>query len=156
MLQQHYEAAAFFGVAFFVAAFLVVAALADFAGAFCLVTRPDLVFLRTVGVSVTAGAGASLVAVFLARGFALLALVFSVFFGAAAFFAVVAFVAVFFGTATFLVVAAFGLVSFFSVFGLGSFLVAVAAGFFTVSLGVFFASFTGPEDPSKVQYGMLS
>lgn len=135
------------------AAFFVVAALVVFAGAFVLVTRPDLVFLRTVGVSVTAGAGASLVAAFLARGFALLALVFSVFFGAAAFFAVVALVAVFFGTAVFLVVVvAFGLASFFSAFGLVSFLVAVAgaaAGFFTVSFGAFFASLTGPEDPME-------
>lgn len=127
------------------------AALADLAGAFVLVTRPDLVFLSTVGVSVTAGAGASLVAAFLARGLALLALVFSVFFGAAAFFAVVALVEVFFGATVFLVAATFGLASFFSAFGLASFLAAVAAGFFVVvSFGAFLASLTGPEEPEDV------
>lgn len=95
-------------------------------------------------------------AVFFVRGLAVLALVLvSVFFGAAAFFAVVVGLeAAFFGAAAFLVVVAFGLASFstfsvfsaFSAFGLASFLVAVA-GFFSV---VFFANLTGPEGPECV------
>jgi len=55
---DHDHASAFFGVDFFLvaAAFFVGAALVSLAGAFVLVTRPDLVFLRTFGVSTTAGA----------------------------------------------------------------------------------------------------
>lgn len=96
-------------MAFFAGAFFV----AD--GAFCLLTRPDLVFFRTVGVSVTAGAGAAVLG---ALGFeALLVAVLA--FGFAAVFALVAVLglvalvalAAFFGAAFF---AALGLVSLFS------------------------------------------
>lgn len=133
-----------------------------------MVTRPDLVFFSTVGVSRTAGAciqvsklgsivahekltGVSVLVVeaFFALGFALLALAFvSVFLGAAAFFAVVALVVAFLGATDFLVAAALGLVSFFSALGFVSFL--GAAGFFSASLGAFFASLTGPDEPVRI------
>jgi hypothetical protein len=129
-------AAAFLGVAFLAAA---LGAAFFFGAAFLsatlvLVTRPVLVFLRTVGVSTTAGACSRLVSevamvvepgthtsagafgavVFFALGFAVFALVLvAVFFGAA-----------FFAVGTFVLVEAFLGAAFFAVvvFGLASFL----------------------------------
>lgn len=93
--------------AFFAGAFLVVAVV------FCLLTRPDFVFLRTVGVSVTAGAGAADLA---ALGFdALLVAVLALGFAAAFVLVVLGFVALvaaFLGAAAFF--ATLGLVSVFS------------------------------------------
>jgi hypothetical protein len=111
------EAASFFlGVAFFFgAAFLGAALAAGFAGP--LVTRPDLVLVRTVGFSTIAGACAGSL-----RGFLAFAFGFAAAFFAAGFSAAVAlgFVAAFFG-------AGFFAVSFLAV----SFL---AAGFYHQTL----------------------
>ena len=99
---------AFVVVAFFAGAFFVVAVV------FCLETRPDLVFLRTVGTSWTAGAGA---AVFVALGFAallvaVLALGFAAALGLGAAFALVVLVAAFLGATAFF--ATLGLAAAFS------------------------------------------
>jgi hypothetical protein len=80
-------AAGFFALdaVFFGAAFLVPAA-----DAFVFVTRPDLVFPSTTGLSSTAGAGAGLrLAAVLAFGFAAFLVVVLAFFSAAGFFALV-------------------------------------------------------------------
>ena len=116
-------AAAFLAVAFLgAAAFFAGAFLVGFAApevVFCLLTRPELVFLRTVGTSTTAGAGVS---VFLAVAFlvdgALLVAVLALGFAAvlvlgAAVFALVVLGAVFLAVVVFALVA-LGLVSVFS------------------------------------------
>ena len=103
----------FFGVfAFFAPVFVVFGAVV-----FCLLTRPDLVFLRTTGTSWTAGAGAAVLGA-AALGFdALLVAVLALGLAAAvlvlgAVFALVVLVAAFLGAAAFF--ATFGLVSVFS------------------------------------------
>lgn len=127
---------------------------------FVLLTRPDLVFLRTVGTSWTAGAGAAVLGA--ALGFAALLVAVLAFgfaaavFGLGAAFALVVLVAAFLGAAFF---ATLGLVSVFSfcsecqsgfngrqqaqrTFG--------AAAFFSAAgLASFFAILTGPEGPEK-------
>lgn len=156
---------------FLAGAFLVVAVVFD------LVTRPDLVLPRILGSSTTAGAwryvsniargednvtptaaGAAF-AGFLARGFAVLALVVvAVFLVAGAFFVVVAAFAVFFGAAFLAAGAALGLVSLASFYAIVSNGTCVgremvrtfgAAGLAAAGLASFFASFTGPDGPVK-------
>jgi hypothetical protein len=106
---------AFFAAAFFAGAFLVVA-LAAPEVVFCLLTRPELVFFRTVGTSWTAGAGVSfLVALALVDGallVAVLALGFAAVLVLGAAFALVVLVAAFFVAVLALVT--FGLLSVFS------------------------------------------
>lgn len=105
-------------------------------GALPLLTLPDLVLLRTVACSTTAGAAVAVfllvpVLAFLAAG-AFLVVVLVV-----AFFAVVAFLAGALVVAAFLAAGAFLVAVFFS-----------AAGFF--SAGSFLASLTGPDGPDEM------
>jgi hypothetical protein len=111
--RQNVYAAAFLGVlfafVFFTVGFFFVVAVV-----FCLLTRPDLVFLRTVGTSWTAGAGAAAALAafgFDARLVAVLAFGLAAVFAFVVVLALVVLVAAFFGAAF---LATLGLVSAFS------------------------------------------
>jgi hypothetical protein len=156
------------GVSFFLEAAAFLGAAAAFFGAAGLAavfaTRPDLVLVRTVGLSTTAGAAGAWKKVShclrqtdrdmsgWGSRFTFLGAAFFSFLGAAAFFSLGSFLAAasFLGAAAFLVAA--GLAAFFSLVSLVSFLAAVsflgAAAFLgAAGFAAFLASLVPPEGP---------